>query len=126
MPELKFTPQDSIGTPCKDGLPFVFSAWLSPKREEVYFYETITLSSYPEYGETNKDFFDNFYPNNIFDLFEESEQDGLWFISGKVSSEFYRDYFGECDHDFIVDEIFCKEKCSSFKHLRFQWEQIKP
>lgn len=99
-----------------DGLPFVFSAWLSPSRKEIYHNEIIILSSSFDAGDTNNDFFNEFYPTGIFDLF--SGETGLWYVTGKVHSDFTEDYYGEVDHEFVIDEIYNKCKCNSFTHLR--------
>lgn len=109
----------------QDGLPFVFSAWVYCRNGEIieiFDYSVTELSGLVDAGYTNNDFFDIHY-NGISQLIEQ-EDTGLFFLSGRVSSDFTQDYYGESDHSFIIDEVYTKEKCQNFAHLRYIYNSV--
>jgi len=106
-----------------DGSPFYFTCWLSPSRGEVYDYNSIQLGIYDDCGETNSHFTDHYYSSSIFDLFENNEK-GLWFVSGYVESNYWSDYEGHCDHEFVVD-VKTMLKCENFSHLKHKWKELR-
>lgn len=106
-----------------DGSSFYFNCWLSPSRNEIYDYNYIQAEIYYDCGETNSDFTDCYYSSSIFDLFEDNEE-GLWFVSGYVESNYWSDYEGHCDHEFVV-EVKTIQKCDNFSHLKQKWKELK-
>lgn len=101
----------------------IVEAWMSPKRKEVYSsgYITMqpTLANYV--WEAVQEFLDEYGSDNIFSLFGETEQDGLWKIVVEVDLVYTRDHYGESDLEFNTGQVFAKTKSKNFSDLRDTW-----
>jgi len=99
-------------------MKLIYEVWLSPSRTEVYHHSSVVLNSDPIlYGED--DFLDSWMSGNVFELFGEDEQDGLWKVVCEVEyTSHYDPWNMEWDGDTYVNKVIYKSRCKDFKQLR--------
>jgi len=106
----------------------ILEAWISPKRNECYHSSVINCNTLDMcMDDPIADLADEHYPGNIFELFEENEQDGLWKIVISVEwrgVEYWTDCGTEYDIDYDVEVLF-KAKCKDYKELRANWSILR-
>ena len=100
----------------------IIEAWLSPSRREVYHSNFFECSTNPDWDGYDAS---EFISSDIFELFDKTEQDGLWKIIVEVEFEYHCDYFGEWDCDTAIGQVFFKSKCRNFSDLRRIWDILR-
>lgn len=104
----------------------IVSAWISPKRREIYSFQAIGLGDgQPHLQDMAHDTCGSIYSNDsLLELFSDAEQNGLWQIVVPVSfhSVVYRTDCGdEYDVEVIYGDPIFKSKCATFAGLMTLW-----